>query len=1139
MKEIINSVKQIMNYWLMTEYTEQNDFPVFTTEPGKAGDDLRKKGTLPEKYSGKFIIDHVGITDYTDDVFSAVKNNTAADDRFPYISNIRYFAMGRIRRNLIVDYLIGLSEREALYENAYKDKTEIAWFSFSTTDDGTYVSHSFRLSNLLWAITTIRKDRGRRSLSYDLSPKVYEEIVAYFEEKLLKKKYADFIRPLYDEIYHDYVSYLGIPGEISGVCALYRYMEEPNGTEEKPEEEPTALGRSYIAKDLELVLSEISAGQFGQRNPYEKAVLAYIASAVPDTAAGIRKNISAKSPREEMKSFFLDKLDPLRSPLGKWPSRYMPALMQQTAVNLSIDEENPLPVFSVNGPPGSGKTTLLKEIITHYIVKRAELLCEAEEPDMLFKEEKKEQPLGEAAVNYFTLKNDRINDYSIIVTSCNNTAVENITKDLPCQSDLLGGLTPGKEDTETVAEQLRVVSSFFTPEKAADRLMVYVKKDEYEDYPDLYYTHYVRELFDKDDNWGLISAPLGKKANINKYCYKFLKQLFFNSLCRPEERSRHLALFQKRREAFKQQLEKVIDLRRELHGFSIAPEKTEKKSLFSLFAKPSKTMAEYFKEYSEKGEHPSAINEKFMDDYYSLDDGRSDAPSTRAQITDPWFTNAYNREREKLFYLGLMVHKEFVLSSKAIYKNVEAILKIWGSLENEKPIILNDTKEAVFTPIMQSLFLITPVISTTFASMQSLMKYEKQSGAFGLLIVDEAGQAPPEMAIGSLYRCRHAVIVGDPKQVEPVVTTETMMIKEMIVNDTTRRYMNKDISVQQFADSLNPYGTMLDGAWVGCPLVVHRRCIDPMYSIANRLSYDDTMKLQSPSPKPEIEQYFIYSSSGWIDVSGKENGNKDHFVEKQGMIVPDMLRIRLENLSKKSEQLMTEGKEVKENDLKLNLFIISPFTSVKEGIVRLLEESALWKKYPSLKKWSEENIGTVHTFQGKGTDEVIFLLGCDQNSMGAVRWVNKNIVNVAATRAKFRFYVIGDRKLWRNCSAIDKIDDLLGKIDSAEFEKKESVQASLQTQTVKKSTAFICPNCGAPVRHGKNGYFCPNTNLKKCDMEFHWLYGYRLSDEEVLKLLSGKELQYDQNGKKMIALPKCKMNEYKGKTRHIWENIFG
>mgnify|MGYP000544412278 CR=1 FL=1 len=39
-----------------------------------------------------------------------------------------------------------------------------------------------------------------------------------------------------------------------------------------------------------------------------------------------------------------------RAPLGKWPSRFMPALMQQIAVNLATDEENTMPVFSVNGP---------------------------------------------------------------------------------------------------------------------------------------------------------------------------------------------------------------------------------------------------------------------------------------------------------------------------------------------------------------------------------------------------------------------------------------------------------------------------------------------------------------------------------------------------------------------------------------------------------------------------------------------------------------------------------------------------------------------------------------------------------------------------------------------------------------------
>ena len=46
----------------------------------------------------------------------------------------------------------------------------------------------------------------------------------------------------------------------------------------------------------------------------------------------------------------------------------------------------------------------------------------------------------------------------------------------------------------------------------------------------------------------------------------------------------------------------------------------------------------------------------------------------------------------------------------------------------------------------------------------------------GLLIVDEAGQAAPQCAVGAGGGQKKAIIVGDPKQVEPVVTTdETLM----------------------------------------------------------------------------------------------------------------------------------------------------------------------------------------------------------------------------------------------------------------------------------------------------------------------------------------------------------------------------
>lgn len=68
-----------------------------------------------------------------------------------------------------------------------------------------------------------------------------------------------------------------------------------------------------------------------------------------------------------------------------------------------------------------------------------------------------------------------------------------------------------------------------------------------------------------------------------------------------------------------------------------------------------------------------------------------------------------------------------------------------------------------------------PVVSTTFASVQKMLEYMGRE-QLGLLIVDEAGQAAPQCAVGALWRAKKAIIVGDPKQVEPVVTTdETLM----------------------------------------------------------------------------------------------------------------------------------------------------------------------------------------------------------------------------------------------------------------------------------------------------------------------------------------------------------------------------
>jgi superfamily I DNA and/or RNA helicase len=212
--------------------------------------------------------------------------------------------------------------------------------------------------------------------------------------------------------------------------------------------------------------------------------------------------------------------------------------------------------------------------------------------------------------------------------------------------------------------------------------------------------------------------------------------------------------------------------------------------------------------------------------------------------------------------------------------------------------------------------------------------------------------------------------------------------------------------VQEFADRINRFGAMLpngrdregDGGetWVGCPLVVHRRCVEPMFGISNRLSYGGTMKLKTVPPQAEISERFVLEKSCWLDVKGNEIGSKNHFVEKQG---------------KKALELITDS--FRKHGGRPDLFVISPFTTVIDGMKNMAKSSPIQAYGDGAAQWLEENCGTVHRFQGREAGEVIFLLGCDAGARGAVNWVKPNILNVAVTRAKYRLYIIGDSGVWR------------------------------------------------------------------------------------------------------------------------------
>jgi hypothetical protein len=172
--------------------------------------------------------------------------------------------------------------------------------------------------------------------------------------------------------------------------------------------------------------------------------------------------------------------------------------------------------------------------------------------------------------------------------------------------------------------------------------------------------------------------------------------------------------------------------------------------------------------------------------------------------------------------------------------------------------------EAMLPDLWASLFLVVPLVSTPFASVDRMLgKWPPES--LGGLLVDEAGQAVPQAAVGALLRARRAVIVGDPMQFEPVVQLPERRTRAgcQSLGVPSDRDAAPAASVQTLADTASAYAgelpTELGSRRVGVPLLVHRRCAEPMFSIANTIANANQM-VYAKQPKRSAIQEVLGSS---------------------------------------------------------------------------------------------------------------------------------------------------------------------------------------------------------------------------------------------------------------------------------------
>ncbi|MDI5966995.1 DEAD/DEAH box helicase [Streptantibioticus silvisoli] len=389
----------------------------------------------------------------------------------------------------------------------------------------------------------------------------------------------------------------------------------------------------------------------------------------------------------------------------------------------------------------------------------------------------------------------------------------------------------------------------------------------------------------------------------------------------------------------------------------------------------------------------------------------------------PWMDEDFARSRSELFLAALNLHRALLAAEPNL---VRASMR--GTMDVISGNAPKDLAPDRVRAAWQLLFLVVPVVSTTFASLDRMFAGLGPE-SLGWLFVDEAGQAAPQQVAGALWRTRRAIVVGDPLQLEPVVCLPWSAQQRLRAHfGVDEEWTPTRHSVQRLSDRLVPYGTTLPGpdgdpVWVGSPLRVHRRCDHLMFDVSNAIAYDNMMVFGTG----ERPDYPAVTRSVWLDVTS---------VDAQGKWIPEEGRILSKTLDTIEGRLLAELREELDaapqdqvpawavtdpadrrrgdpmraelrRRLAQRVFVISPFRDVVTGI-----ENVTKGRLPTRGK--SRRVGTVHTTQGKEADIVILVLGTRAGQRNSRDWAaqSPNLLNVAVSRARRRLIVIGNHAAW-------------------------------------------------------------------------------------------------------------------------------
>jgi superfamily I DNA and/or RNA helicase len=283
-----------------------------------------------------------------------------------------------------------------------------------------------------------------------------------------------------------------------------------------------------------------------------------------------------------------------------------------------------------------------------------------------------------------------------------------------------------------------------------------------------------------------------------------------------------------------------------------------------------------------------------------------------------------------------------------------------------------------------------------------------------LLIVDEAGQVSPDIGAPMFSLARRAMVVGDTFQIEPVwnsgeATDRANAVKFGLTpgahapvydrleeagftsaSGNLMRIANRSCTVQQYEDIR------------GLMLTEHRRCVPELIDYCNKLIYSGRLEPKRASVPPGQR---LLPPFELIHVSGRDSrrgGSRQN--EAEAAAIVDWLKTHRSRI----EQHYADAAGAPTPVWKL-VGIVTPFAAQAAAIDRRLR-----RDMPDLlRKDSRLTVGTVHALQGAERAIVLFSPTYGESFSGGAFFDQKpNMLNVAVSRAKDSFIVIGNSKVF-------------------------------------------------------------------------------------------------------------------------------